>query len=103
MSGLFEYLKDYSSGRFPLDSNEKVGVVGENDADIKCNISECIDIIDDLVNTYEYDVSLERLGAIGELKGVINSRPTFPYSILKDSLFNEKTNLGEKEKKTNYG
>ena len=99
MSRLFEYLKDYSSGRFPLPSNEKVDVVGENDADIRCNISECIDIIDDLVNTYEYDVSLERLGAIGELKGVINSRPTFPYSILKDSLFNEKTNLGEKEKK----
>jgi hypothetical protein len=93
------FFNQYFSERFPLPSNEKVGLVGEKDADIRCNISECIDIIDDLVNTYEYDVSLERLGAIGELKGVINSRPTFPYSILKDSLFNEKTNLGEKEKK----
>jgi len=98
MSRLFEYLKDYSSGRFPLPSNEKVDL-GEKDADITCDIRNCIDIIDDLLNTYEYDVSIERLGAIGELKGVINTRPTFPYSILKDTLLNNKTNLREKENK----
>ena len=98
MSGLFEYLKDYSSVRFPLHSNEKVDL-GEKDADIKCDIRKCIDIIDDLLNTYEYDVSIERLGARGELKGVINSRPTFPYNILKENLFIDKTNLREKEKK----
>jgi hypothetical protein len=94
-----DFLIEYFSERFKLPSNEKVGLVVEKDADIICDISKCIDIIDDLLNTYEYDVSIERLGAIGELKGVINTRPTFPYSILKDTLLNEKTNLTQEEKK----
>ena len=92
------FLEEYFSERFPLPSKEKVDL-GEKHADIICDIRKCIDIIDDLFNTYEYDVSIERLGAIGELKGVINTRPTFPYSILKDTLLNEKTNLTQEEKK----
>jgi hypothetical protein len=94
-----DFIRKYFSERFKLPSNEKVGLVVEKHADIICDISKCIYIIDDLLNTYEYDVSIERLGARGELKGVINSRPTFPYSILKENLFIDKTNLREKEKK----
>lgn len=93
MSGFFN---EYFSGRFPLRSNENFD---KKDKEITCDISKCIDIIDDLVNTYEYDVSVERLQARGQLKDVINSRPTFPYSILKDILLNDKTNLTEEEKK----
>ncbi len=93
------FFKEFLSERFPLSSNKKNGEVVKKDADITCNISECAEIINDLVNTYEYDVSQQRLAAIGELKGVINSRPTFPYNILKENLFIDKTNLREKEKK----
>lgn len=93
------FFKEFLSERFPLSSNKKNGEVVKKDADIACNISECAEIINDLVNTYEYDVSQQRLAAIGELKGVINSRPTFPYNILKENLFIDKTNLKEKEKK----
>ena len=89
---MIDFFNEYFSERFPLPSKKK-------ETDITCDISKCIDIIDDLVNTYEYDVSVERLGAIGELKGVINPRPTFPYNILMNSLFNNKTQPTEEEKK----
>jgi hypothetical protein len=94
-----DFFKEFLSERFPLPSNIKNGEVVKKDADITCNIGECIDIIDDLVNTYEYDVSQQRLEAMGKLKGVIIPRPIFPYSILKDTLFNNKTQPTEEEKK----
>jgi hypothetical protein len=99
MSGLLEYLKDYSSERFPLPSNEKVDL-GEKDADIKCNISKCIDIIDDLVNTYEYNVSIENLSILGQIMSTGSKiPPIFPFRILTDTLLNNKTNHTPEEKK----
>jgi hypothetical protein len=100
MSGLFEYLKDYSSGRFPLPSSIKNDLVGEKDADITCDIRNYINIIDDFVNTYEYDISVKRLNSHGELKGSTDSPATIvPYSILVNNLLNDKRTHTPEEKK----
>jgi hypothetical protein len=92
------FFNEYLSQRFPLPSSEKNGVVVEKDADITCDISNYINIINDFVNTYEYDISVERLNSYGELKGSTDSPPTIvPYSILENNLLNnKKTHTREK-------
>jgi hypothetical protein len=94
------FIKQYFSERFPLHPSEQNSVFVEKDADITCDISKCIDIIDDFVNTYEYDISIERLNSYGELKGSTNSSPTIvPYSILENNLLNHKKTHTPEEKK----
>jgi len=85
------FFKEYFYQRFPLPSSKENDLVGEKDADITCDISNYINIIDDFVHTYEYDISVERLNSYGELKGSTDSPPTIvPYSILENNLLNNK-------------
>ena len=94
-----DFIRKYFSERFPLPSKEKVDL-GEKHADITCDIRKCIDIIDDLVNTYVYDVSIENLSILGQIMSTGSKiPPIFPFSILTDTLLNNKTNHTPEEKK----
>jgi hypothetical protein len=94
-----DFIRKYFSERFPLPSKEKVDL-GEKHADITCDIRKCISIIDDFVNTYVYDVSIENLSILGQIMSTGSKiPPIFPFSILTDTLLNNKTNHTPEEKK----
>jgi len=94
------FIRKYFSERFPLPSSKKNDLVVEKDADITCDIRKCISIIDDFVNTYVYDVSIENLSILGQIMSTGSKiPPIFPFSILTDTLLNNKTNHTQEEKK----